>query len=225
MIERLLSRMLIPARNKSDERRFSERQITIEEHGEKPEKGLVLFTHPTIEDALIVRRTLPGAFTLVTARELSPTRFDRINRLKAIVVSAMVPVYEGDPKKRKLTYKSGAKVLNGGGLLAVAPTGRTTYSAEIPTPEDLNVNGILKILRASKKNNSFVTPLVSFVPQESIGDGGTIVNAATVKVLYGKQVQVPRSFLTEGVVSEADIEKFKNDVYQSWVEAKAQIIK
>lgn len=219
MIERTLSRILIPVRKRIVERKFDQRNIILKEIGKKPLHGMVLLTHPTIEDSLITRMALPESFLLVTNDALKITKYERINRFRALVISAMVPVYKGLKEKRAITYKTGANILNSGALLTIAPTGTTTLSQEIPKPEELILGGLIKILRSSSKHNKVVTPAIRYVSQPSIQDDGTIANGSTVYMIYGDPVSVPPSFLETGIVSDEIIKKFANDVYVSWKKA------
>lgn len=216
MIKRQLSTLLRPIREKKVTSEFKARGIRVKELGTKPRSGMVLLTHPTIEDTKITRHTLKDSFTLVTADELKWHKSDRANKMRAQIVGAMIPVYKGSKEKRQITYTAGASVLNSGNLLTIAPTGRTTFSSELPKPEELTLGGIIKILRASKKNNTFVTPAVRFVNQEDITPEGLIKNGSTVYMIYGDPIPVPQSFLSQEEVPETDIQSFSKQVYFSW---------
>lgn len=222
MVEHLLSRLLMPMRKHLTERRLVDRGINVFEQGEKPKSGMILVTHPTVEDSLITRSVMPEAFSMVTARELEATNYEWINRFRAIVVAAMVPVYTDSKEKRMITYRTGAKVLDAGKLLTLAPTGKTTFSEKLPGPDEFVFGGMIKTLRHSKNNNRFVTPAVRHVHQKDINDDGTIASGSNVRMIYGSPVEVPEVIFSADKVPADELEKFAVKVHNSWRDALAQ---
>lgn len=90
MKEYYLSRALQTVRQKKVDADFRERNITVFEHGQKPKNGLLLVTHPTIEDSKILRAAAPDVFTMVTADTLNKTPYESINRFAAILEDGQI---------------------------------------------------------------------------------------------------------------------------------------
>lgn len=219
MIETFLSRMYQPIRQKRTEADLNRRDILVTTIGSVPKNGLVVLTHPTIEDSKITRSSLQGSFSMVGADSLEWTRFNRVNQFRAIVASAMIPVYRGNTAKRQKTYELASNALNKGKIVTIAPTGRTTFSNEIPKASELKVGGIIRTLRAATRHNTHITPAVRYVDDNDINNDGTIKEGSRTYMIFGDSIEVPKSFLNEGKVSEEEVAIFSEAIVKSWREA------
>lgn len=222
LAESLINRPIRSLTQEKTVKNFQERNITVIERGTPPQNGLVALTHPTLEDSRITRIALPGSYALVTTEALQWTRFERLNRLRAVIVSAMIPVYRDSSEMRQITYKMAAEKLNQGIPVTIAPTGRTTFTNDLPQPSELEIFGIMRIAQTARSHNDFITPAVRYVPEENITSEGQIRSSSAVFMLYGDPISLPASFFLGEPLSAEEEQTFKQQIVDAWTATVAQ---
>lgn len=223
-IEFSLSKLYEPFRTKRKEFSYRKRNIEIVVLGTEPKEGLVVLTHPTIDDTNITRIALPNSFSAVDAENLSFPDHPRLSRFKSIVLGAMIPVYRGNSEKRQITYSLAAKLLNMGKIVCISPTGlhNGKYSSEIPEASELHMGGIIKILRTASNHNSHITPAVRHIDQENIVNGA-IARGSTMYIIYGEPIPVPEFLKGNQQINEEDLLAFAQSIVDSWQAAKLKL--
>lgn len=200
---------------------FREHNIDVKVFGTVPEQGLIVATHPTVDDTAVTRISLPKGMLLVNAPALEKTGVDTIDQLFSWYVSNMIPVYT-DPAKRGTTYRRSADALHSGRPVVIAPTGTVTGSEAIPTADQLKMNGTMRILQEAGDQRHII-PMVRHVPQASIDTAtGRILPNAHVSVYFGEPVAVPKALFEPNLDWDAVAQEFARQVVAGWERAVQQ---
>lgn len=157
--------------------------ITVEIEGSVPEGGLVVANHPTDIDS-VFWRTVPDAFHLVHAEALSKTGISSVDRKIALHLSHMIPVYAESSEARAQTYRDAAAAIRYGKLVVINPEGRTSWSNDVASVQQLKVGGIVRILEYAQLDY-FIPAWVDVNRELSATQQ---LNGATVRLRFGEPV-------------------------------------